>query len=54
MGKRRRRGDDRKWEHEEGSELMFDALCANNEVEINDWEKALVKDLIRGQPRLSK
>lgn len=42
-----------KWEHEEGSELMFDALIDENDIEISDEDRNFVKDLIRGERRLS-
>ncbi|KAH7102841.1 HD-domain/PDEase-like protein [Auriculariales sp. MPI-PUGE-AT-0066] len=46
-----RRSDlaNRKWEHEEGSELMFDALVKNDDVDISEEEVVIVKALIRGE-----
>ncbi|KAF8318219.1 hypothetical protein DL93DRAFT_2095395 [Clavulina sp. PMI_390] len=45
---------DRKWCHEEGSEMMFDALIKENpHIPISQDEINFVKDLIRGRPRLT-
>ncbi|KAJ1308850.1 hypothetical protein OPQ81_004538 [Rhizoctonia solani] len=42
-----------KWTHEMGSEMMFDAICANYDVNLGTDEQNFIKDLIRGRPRLS-
>ncbi|KZV84599.1 HD-domain/PDEase-like protein [Exidia glandulosa HHB12029] len=47
------KGVHKSWEHEEGSELMFDALIDENEIDISDEDRNFVKDLIRGERRLS-
>ncbi|EJD48053.1 HD-domain/PDEase-like protein [Auricularia subglabra TFB-10046 SS5] len=43
------------WEHEEGSELMFDELVEANKykITISEEDVNFVKDLIRGEPRHS-
>ncbi|KAG8968881.1 hypothetical protein FRC03_005754 [Tulasnella sp. 419] len=47
------RADGTFWCHEEASEMMLDALVKENEIDIpEDWVR-FIKDLIRGEPRLS-
>lgn len=41
------------WSHEMGSEMMFDAICSEYDVDLTDDEQNFVKDLIRGRPNLS-
>ncbi|KAF8607492.1 hypothetical protein BDV93DRAFT_588668 [Ceratobasidium sp. AG-I] len=43
-----------KWTHEMGSEMMFDAICSEYDVNITFDEQDFIKDLIRGRPNLSK
>ncbi|KAG9095269.1 hypothetical protein FS749_010778, partial [Ceratobasidium sp. UAMH 11750] len=43
-----------KWSHEMGSEMMFDAICSQHDVELSEDEQNFVKDLIRGRPNLSR
>ncbi|KAG9105682.1 hypothetical protein FRC07_009124 [Ceratobasidium sp. 392] len=42
-----------KWSHEMGSEMMFDAICADYDVDLSEDEQNFIKDLIRGRPNLS-
>ncbi|EUC66582.1 DNA replication factor C, large subunit [Rhizoctonia solani AG-3 Rhs1AP] len=42
-----------KWTHEMGSEMMFDAICADYDVNLSMDEQNFIKDLIRGRPKLS-
>ncbi|KAL5636735.1 hypothetical protein ACGC1H_000640 [Rhizoctonia solani] len=42
-----------KWTHEMGSEMMFNAICADYDVNLSADEQNFVKDLIRGRPKLS-
>ncbi|CAE7230292.1 unnamed protein product [Rhizoctonia solani] len=42
-----------KWTHEMGSEMMFDAICTDYDVNISADEQNFIKDLIRGRPELS-
>ncbi|CUA69345.1 Deoxynucleoside triphosphate triphosphohydrolase SAMHD1 [Rhizoctonia solani] len=41
-----------KWTHEMGSEMMFDAICADYDVNLSLDEQNFIKDLIRGRPKL--
>ncbi|KAG9095859.1 hypothetical protein FRC06_009342 [Ceratobasidium sp. 370] len=43
-----------KWSHEMGSEMMFDAICSEYDVELSEDEQNFIKDLIRGRPSLSR
>ncbi|KAG8742353.1 hypothetical protein FRC10_001634 [Ceratobasidium sp. 414] len=43
-----------KWSHEMGSEMMFDAICSDYDVELTEDERNFIKDLIRGRPNLSR
>jgi hypothetical protein len=36
-----------------GSEMMFDALCSEYDIDLTEDEQNFVKDLIRGRPKLS-
>lgn len=42
-----------KWTHEMGSEMMFDALCSEYDIDLTSDEQDFIKDLIRGRPNLS-
>ncbi|QRW02008.1 glycoside hydrolase family 43 protein [Ceratobasidium sp. AG-Ba] len=42
------------WSHEMGSEMMFDAICADYDVDLSIDEQNFVKDLIRGRPNLTR
>ncbi|KIY66171.1 hypothetical protein CYLTODRAFT_444863 [Cylindrobasidium torrendii FP15055 ss-10] len=42
---------DRPWKHEEGSEMMFDFLVKDNNIDIEDADVKLIKDLIAGERR---
>lgn len=39
---------DSKWKHEHGSEMMFDALVRENDVQVNELERKFIKALISG------
>ncbi|CAE6458669.1 unnamed protein product [Rhizoctonia solani] len=41
------------WTHEMGSEMMFDAICNDYDVDLTTDEQNFIKDLIRGRPSLS-
>ena len=41
---------DTKWRHEDASEMMFDHLVEDNEIDINDVDRAFIKALIACQP----
>lgn len=36
-----------------GSEMMFDAICEDYDVDLDLDEQNFIKDLIRGRPSLS-
>ena len=40
-----------KWRHEDASEMMFDYLVADNEIDISDVDCAFIKALIASQPK---
>lgn len=40
----------KQWKHEDASEMMFDALVAQNDVSISDREATIIKALIAGDP----
>lgn len=44
-----RKGRDIKWTHEEGSELMFDALVDENHIPLPPEDRAFIKALIAGE-----
>lgn len=49
-----RHSPERKWCHEEGSEMMFDALIKQNpHIAPPQDHVNFIKDLIRGRPRLT-
>ncbi|KAG8896526.1 hypothetical protein FRC01_011736, partial [Tulasnella sp. 417] len=49
-----KRPDGTQWCHEEASEMMLDALVKENKIDLRQDRVDFIKDLIRGEPRLSK
>ncbi|KAG8905761.1 hypothetical protein FRB99_008334 [Tulasnella sp. 403] len=47
------RPDGTHWCHEEASEMMLDSLVRENDIPLSEDRIAFIKDLIRGEPRLS-
>lgn len=45
---------ERGWTHEDASEMMFDDLVEQNDIQISEEDKNFVKDLIKGVPFHSK
>jgi hypothetical protein len=39
-----------KWQHEQGSELMFDSLVKENDIYLNEKDERFIKALIAGEP----
>ncbi|KAH9931390.1 hypothetical protein B0H21DRAFT_96613 [Amylocystis lapponica] len=39
------------WKHEDASEMMFDALIANNNIDMNPDDVTFIKALIAGEPK---
>lgn len=37
------------WTHEQGSEMMFEAMIAENRLDITEEEQTLIKALIAGE-----
>ncbi|KAG9017660.1 hypothetical protein FRB90_000356, partial [Tulasnella sp. 427] len=50
---RGKRADGTYWCHEEGSEMMLNALVKENDIDLRQDCVNFIKDLIRGEPRLS-
>ncbi|KAG8935004.1 hypothetical protein FRC01_010509 [Tulasnella sp. 417] len=50
---RGKRPDGTQWCHEEASEMMLDALVKENNIALSEDCVDFIKDLIRGEPRLS-
>ncbi|KAG8896521.1 hypothetical protein FRC01_011738, partial [Tulasnella sp. 417] len=48
-----KRPDGTQWCHEEASEMMLDALVKENNIDLSQDRVDFIKDLIRGEPRLS-
>ena len=42
------------WSHEVASEMMFDAMVKENDIKLSEDRVRFIKDLIRGEPNLSK
>lgn len=42
-----------KWSHEDASELMFDDLVKDNDIDIEQDDVNFIKDLIKGEPKHS-
>ena len=41
---------DKKWKHEDASEMMFDYLVRDNNIPISEKDQQFVKALIAGEP----
>jgi hypothetical protein len=41
---------DVKWQHEQGSEMMFDSLVRENDIFLNEKDERFIKALIAGEP----
>ena len=44
---------DSKWTHEDASEMMFDDLIRDNDIDISQDDVNFIKDLIKGAPKHS-
>jgi hypothetical protein len=40
----------KKWKHEDASEMMFDYLIADNDIQMPEEDAAFIKALITGDP----